>query len=170
MIRLAYPNQLFYEAVEGFCSLSPEEIPETVDKKQAMQVQEKLRKFFVVLDHFREILPYTAIHDLLAEIIDKTGYGLFISAMPGGAQRQANVEMLVEKARAFEGTSYKGLFNFVRYIEQLKKYDVDYGEASIIDEQDDTVRIMSIHKSKGLEFPIVFVAGTGKQFNTKEVL
>ncbi len=58
--------------------------------------------------------------------------------------------MLVEKARAFEGTSYKGLFNFVRYIEQLKKYDVDYGEASIIDEQDDTVRIMSIHKSKGL--------------------
>ena len=169
VIRLAYPNQLFYEAVEGFCSLSPEEIPETVDKKQAIQVQEKLRKFFVVLDHFREILPYTAIHDLLAEIIDKTGYGLFISAMPGGAQRQANVEMLVEKARAFEGTSYKGLFNFVRYIEQLKKYDVDYGEASIIDEQDDTVRIMSIHKSKGLEFPIVFVAGTGKQFNTQDL-
>ena len=121
------------------------------------------------MDHFREILPYTAIHDLLAEIIDKTGYGLFISAMPGGAQRQANVEMLVEKARAFEGTSYKGLFNFVRYIEQLKKYDVDYGEASIIDEQDDTVRIMSIHKSKGLEFPIVFVAGTGKQFNTQDL-
>lgn len=89
--------------------------------------------------------------------------------MPGGAQRQANVEMLVEKARAFEGTSYKGLFNFVRYIEQLKKYDVDYGEASIIDEQDDTVRIMSIHKSKGLEFPIVFVAGTGKQFNTQDL-
>ena len=169
VIRLAYPNQLFYEAVEGFCSLSSEEIPETVDKKQAIQVQEKLRKFFVVLDHFREILPYTAIHDLLAEIIDKTGYGLFISAMPGGAQRQANVEMLVEKARAFEGTSYKGLFNFVRYIEQLKKYDVDYGEASIIDEQDDTVRIMSIHKSKGLEFPIVFVAGTGKQFNTQDL-
>ncbi len=81
----------------------------------------KIEKFFEVLDRFREILPYTAIHDLLAKIIDKTGYGLFISAMPGGAQRQANVEMLVEKARAFEGTSYKGLFNFVRYIEQLKK-------------------------------------------------
>ena len=81
VIRLAYPNQLFYEAVEGFCSLSSEEIPETVDKKQAIQVQEKLRKFFVVLDHFREILPYTAIHDLLAEIIDKTGYGLFISCL-----------------------------------------------------------------------------------------
>lgn len=82
--------------------------------------------------------------------------------MPGGEQRIANVEMLIEKACAFEGTSYKGLFNFVRYIEQLKKYNVDYGEAGIMDEQADTVRLMSIHKSKGLEFPIVFVAGMGK--------
>ena len=80
-----------------------------------------------------------------------------------------NVEMLMEKACAFEGTSYKGLFNFVRYIEQLKKYNVDYGEAGIMDEQADTVRLMSIHKSKGLEFPIVFVAGTGKKFNVTDL-
>ena len=77
--------------------------------------------------------------------------------------------MLIEKACSFEGTSYKGLFNFVRYIEQLKKYDVDYGEANIIDEQADTVRIMTIHKSKGLEFPIVFVVGMGKRFNMQDV-
>ena len=89
--------------------------------------------------------------------------------MPGGAQRKANLEMLIEKACSFEGTSYKGLFNFVRYIEQLKKYDVDYGEANIIDEQADTVRIMTIHKSKGLEFPIVFVVGMGKRFNMQDV-
>lgn len=76
--------------------------------------------------------------------------------------------MLIEKACAFEGTSYKGLFNFVRYIEQLKKYNVDYGEAGIMDEQADTVRLMSIHKSKGLEFPIVFVAGMGKSFNMQD--
>lgn len=88
--------------------------------------------------------------------------------MPGGEQRIANVEMLIEKACAFEGTSYKGLFNFVRYIEQLKKYNVDYGEAGIMDEQADTVRLMSIHKSKGLEFPIVFVAGMGKSFNMQD--
>ena len=74
------------------------------------------------------MLPYTAMHDLLWEIIEKTGYGMCISAMPGGAQRMANVQMLVAKAAAYEGTSYKGLFNFVRYIEQLKKYNVDYGE------------------------------------------
>ena len=116
-----------------------------------------------------EMVPYTAIHELLWRIIEDTGYGLYIASMPGGAQREANVEMLVEKASAFEGTSYKGLFNFVRYIEQLKKYDVDYGEANIADEQSDTVRIMTIHKSKGLEFPIVFVCGMGKQFNTQDV-
>ena len=74
----------------------------------------------------------------------------------------------MERAASFEGTSYKGLFNFVRYIEQLKKYDVDYGEAGILDEQSDTVRIMSIHKSKGLEFPVVFTEGMGKQFNTQD--
>ena len=77
--------------------------------------------------------------------------------------------MLIERAAAFEGTSYKGLFNFIRYIEQLKKYDVDYGEAGVTDEQADTVRIMSIHKSKGLEFPIVFAAGLGKQFNMQDL-
>ena len=68
----------------------------------------------------------------------------------------------------FESTSYKGLFNFVRYIEQLRKYDVDYGEASLSDEQSDTVRIMSIHKSKGLEFPVVIAAGMGKRFNQQD--
>lgn len=132
------------------------------------KIRQKLQQFWKKTQEFRRRIPFTAIHDLLTEIIEETGYGTYISAMPGGAQRAANVEMLVEKAAAFEGTSYKGLFNFVRYIEQLKKYDVDYGEASIQDEQADTVRIMSIHKSKGLEFPIVFVAGMGKQFNMSD--
>lgn len=78
--------------------------------------------------------------------------GLLLLRCREESSRIANVEMLMEKACAFEGTSYKGLFNFVRYIEQLKKYNVDYGEAGIMDEQADTVRLMSIHKSKGLEF------------------
>ncbi len=74
---------------------------------------------------------------------------MYISAMPAVRRERQTFEMLIEKACSFEGTSYKGLFNFVRYIEQLKKkYDVDYGEANIIDEQADTVRIMTIHKSK----------------------
>ncbi len=155
-IRIAYPNLPFYEAASSYAG----------EKKDALGM--KLSGFFDQAAYFRVRVPFTPIHDLLAQIIESTGYGVYITAMPGGAQRIANIEMLVERAAAFEGTSYKGLFNFVRYIEQLKKYDVDYGEAGLMDEQSDTVRIMSIHKSKGLEFPIVFAAGLGKQFNTQD--
>ncbi len=161
-IRLAFPELPFYEAYVRYAEA--EDLPGEEGK-----TREKLESFYGQMAYFRRKVPYTPIHELLAEIIDRTGYGTYISAMPGGAQRQANVEMLVEKAAAFEGTSYKGLFNFIRYIEQLRKYDVDYGEAGILDEQADTVRIMSIHKSKGLEFPIVFAAGMGKAFNMQDV-
>jgi len=128
----------------------------------------RLRAFTDTYEHFRKRVPYTAIHTLLWQILDETGYRNYASALPGGEQRAANLDMLVEKAVTFEGTSYKGLFNFVRYIEQLQKYDVDYGEASLMDEQMDVVSLMSIHKSKGLEFPIVFVVGMGKQFNMQD--
>lgn len=128
----------------------------------------KLQAFFLQYEAFRKKVPYTAIHTLLWDIIDETGYGNYIAALPGGEQRAANLEMLIEKAISFESTSYKGLFHFVRYIEQLHKYDVDYGEANVIEESTDVVRLMSIHKSKGLEFPIVFVAGMDKQFNMQD--
>ena len=155
-IRIAYPDGTFYEAAASYA------------REKDDRAAKRLRSCFDQMAEFRRRVPYTPIHDLLAQIIELTGYGLYITAVPGGAQRMANVEMLTERAAAFEGTSYKGLFNFVRYIEQLKKYDVDYGEAGIMDEQADTVRIMSIHKSKGLEFPVVFVAGMGRQFNTRD--
>ena len=160
-IRSTYPELFFYEAVHAYASDD--------EKEKEPILQQKLKNFLCRVSEFRDMLPYTAMHDLLWEIIEKTGYGMCISAMPCGAQRMANVQMLVAKAAAYEGTSYKGLFNFVRYIEQLKKYNVDYGEANLADEQADTVRIMSIHKSKGLEFPIVIVAGMGKLFNTQDV-
>ena len=87
--------------------------------------------------------------------------------MPAGETRKANLDMLAEKAAAYASTSYRGLFHFVRYIEKLKKYDTDFGEASLGDESN-SVRIMSIHKSKGLEFPVVFLAGMGKKFNKQD--
>lgn len=158
-IRLAAKEGFFYEAAERLARAEEEE----------NDLTNKLRIFYRQLMRFREMVPYTAIHELLQKIIEETGYGLYVAAMPGGERRSANVEMLVEKAAAFEGTSYKGLFNFIRYIEQLQKYDVDYGEANVADELENTVRIMSIHKSKGLEFPIVFVAGLGKRFNTTDL-
>lgn len=158
-IRSAFPEQPFYEAVKEYAFV----------ENGNVELQKMLQAFLDTLEHFRETVPYTPIHELLWNIIEETGYGIYVSSMPAGEQRKANLEMLVEKAAAFEGTSYKGLFNFVRYIEQLQKYDVDYGEANIADEQFNTVRIMTIHKSKGLEFPIVFVAGMGRRFSTQDV-
>lgn len=158
-IRNAFPGIPFYEAVSQYAQ----------GENCKGELQEALQEILVTIEDFRRMVPYVAIHDLLRHIIEETGFGIYIAAMPGGAQRMANVDMLVEKAAVFGDTSYKGLFNFVRYIEQLKKYNVDYGEVNIRDEQSDTVRILTIHKSKGLEFPIVFVCGLGKQFNTQDV-
>lgn len=129
---------------------------------------EKLKDFYRMLEDFRRRVPYTAMHELLWYILERTGYADYAAAMPGGEQRRANLEMLAEKALAYESTSYRGLFNFNRYMEQLQKYDVDYGEASILGEEENTVRILSIHKSKGLEFPIVFVSGMNKAFNQQD--
>lgn len=159
VIRSASPKKPFFEAVIEY--LSPKEDEEQTDSV----IAEKLQHFFATLNHYQRIVPYTPMHELLWKILTETGYGDYVYALPGGEQRRANLEMLMEKARSYESTSYKGLFHFVRYIEQLQKYNVDYGEANMEDEQSDTVRIMTIHKSKGLEFPVVFVAGLGKRFN-----
>ena len=131
------------------------------EEEKDSRLRQKLRTFQKQYESYREILSYTSIYDLMWKLLYETGYRDYVGAMPGGRQRQANLDMLLEKALAFEKTSYKGLFHFVRYIRQLKKYDVDYGEANIADEQADTVRLMRIHKSKGLEFPVVFVSGLG---------
>ena len=128
----------------------------------------RLGAFMDFYSALRRRVPYSAVSDLLLEILDATGFMDLISTMPGGAQRRANVQMLVSKARDFENTSYHGLFHFIRYIEQLKKYHVDFGEAAILEAGSDTVHIMSIHKSKGLEFPVVIVSGLGKQFNRQD--
>lgn len=184
LIKSAYPNLRFYECCEQ-CAMRtaqaeplPHPVEERVEERPVEEealhpiperVTKKLGAFYRLLESFRERVPYTAIHELLWEILRETGYGDCAAAMPGGAQRLANLDMLVEKALDFEKTSYRGLFHFIRYIEQLQKYDVDFGEASLLGENEDAVRIMSIHKSKGLEFPIVFVSGMGKSFNKQDV-
>ena len=131
-------------------------------------LKEKIADFLTILEHYRQMSVYTPIHKLLEALIYTTGYFQYVTAKPGGEQRRANVEMLLSKAVAFEQTSFYGVFHFLRYIEQLSKYEVDYGEADILDENADVVRIMSIHKSKGLEFPVCFVAGLSKKFNMQD--
>lgn len=134
-------------------------------EKLNTETRSKLQSFAKTYGELRKMSRYLPIHELLYQIFSKTGYLNYVTALPAGTQRRANVEMLMEKAIAFESTSYRGLFHFIRYIEKLQKYDVDFGEAEIVSENEEAVRIMSIHKSKGLEFPICFVAGLGKRFN-----
>lgn len=153
-IRCAYPQGPFYQAAMDYAR----------ERKDP-----KLCAFFAQVHAFRKQVPYTAIHELLETIVSVTGYRDYVLALPGGVQRRANLDMLIEKAKAYESTSYKGLFHFLRYVEQLRKYQVDYGEANTSDEMGDAVRLMSIHKSKGLEFPVVIVAGMGKRFNTQDI-
>ncbi len=141
----------------------PDEIRQSVSEE--MIPIEKCRCLWERIQAYREKVFYLPIHLLLRELFEETGYVMSTSVCPAGEQRKANVLMLLEKAEAYEKSSYQGLFHFIRYMEQLQKYEVDYGEASTQNEEADVVRIMSIHKSKGLEFPICFVCGLGKQFN-----
>ena len=132
------------------------------------EIGRKLQKLSGLLAHFRQLSAILPIHQLLEQIYQETGYYAWVSAMPSGETRQANLDLLIEKAAAYESTSYQGLFHFIRYIEKLKKVDTDFGEAAMAGGEERTVRIMSIHKSKGLEFPIVILAGMGKKFNKKD--
>lgn len=157
-LKNTYPELPLYEQAEAYVR----------EEKENTVLLEKLRRFFAGLEDVRERAPYTPIHQLILYVLDKSGYQDYVCAMPAGEQRKANLNMLVEKAMEYEKTSYRGLFNFVRYVETLQKYEVDFGEVSLSGGSQ-AVQIMSIHKSKGLEFPIVFVAGMGKKFNLQDV-
>lgn len=142
------------------------------DTAGAEQIDEALRvkitDFLDKISAYREMSVYLSVHELLQVILRETGYLHYVAARPEGSRRRANVEMLLVKAADYEKTSYFGLYHFLRYMEQMEKYEVDYGEAAMQDENADVVRIMSIHKSKGLEFPICFVSGLGAAFRKKE--
>lgn len=159
MIRIGCRTGCFYDCVTAY-----------VQDGEDLNLREKLRQFLDAFAALRQKTVYLSIYELLCLLTEETGYGDYIAAMPGGRQRKANLQMLKEMAQNFEKTSYKGLFHFVRYVGQLQKYEVDYGEASLSDESASVVRMMSIHKSKGLEFPIVIVAGMGKQFNRQDTV
>lgn len=137
-------------------------------EKKTGCIAEKVQGFLEQLQRMRRMAAYTPIHDLIRTVIRETGYADYILAMPSGQKRKLNLDMLIEKAYRYEATSYRGLFQFLRYIEKLNKYEVDYGEASAAGENENAVRIMSIHKSKGLEFPIVFLAGLGRRLNQQD--
>ena len=175
-IKSAYPDVKFHEACRKYAEKKKKENVKKQDAKGKdaectieVQIQEKLQTFFHNLRTYREHAEFLPIHELIEELLRITGYGDYLAAEPAGAQREANVRMLIERAIAFEKTSYRGLFHFVRYMEQLQSYKEDFGEAGILGENENAVRIMTIHKSKGLEFPVVIVAGLGKSFNRQDI-
>lgn len=140
----------------------------TLEQQEYGMLREKTEAFLQKIAEYRRCTVYMPVRELLTKLITDFDYLSYVTALPAGGKRRANVEMLLTRASDFEKTSYFGLFHFIRYMEQLEKYDVDYGEAELLDENANVVRIMSIHKSKGLEFPITFVAGLGKRFNMQE--
>lgn len=125
----------------------------------------RLRSFLDFMSGWREKAEILPIHELLTELVHATGFLTYVTALPAGAQRRANVEELIVIAKNFEQTAYSGVFAFLRYIDEMHQYEVDQGEAGTLDSNADVVRIMTIHKSKGLEFPVCFVAGLSSKYS-----
>ncbi|MCB2306799.1 helicase-exonuclease AddAB subunit AddA [Clostridium estertheticum] len=185
-IRIGQREVSFYEAMVNFIdfkdALSEDKEDQSGDKKveigdkncdledkQLDSVYKKLKRFLKKLEHFRDICTYMPIDEFIWYLYTDTGYYGYIGAMPGGPQRQANLKVLFQRARQYEETSYKGLFNFINFINKLKVSSGDMGSAKTLGENENVVRIMSIHKSKGLEFPVVFLSGMGKNFNLMDI-
>lgn len=131
-------------------------------------ISEKLRKFISMIEDYAFLEKLQKLDEFIWQLMSDTGYYGYISAMPGGEVRQQNLNALIEKAAQFQQSSAKGLFNFLRYVDKLLKDKGDTLEPKALTEMDNVVRIMSIHKSKGLEFPVVFVCGLAKQFNKQD--
>ncbi len=143
----------YYRALEFYAENADDE---ALKKKAAF--------FIAELTKFRDMADVMPVHLLLNEIYIKTGFYEYASAMPLGETRQKNLDILMKKAEDYAGTGYQGLFNFVRYIETLKKYDTDYGEAPSAAGNKDVVNITTIHGSKGLEYPVVILARAAESF------
>ncbi len=132
-------------------------------------LKQKIEEFFTKLEKWKKEEQYMPLDELIWQIYLDTGYYQYVGLLPNGAMRQANLKTLFEKAKQYEIASYKGLFHFVHFIEKLKKQNGDLASSKLIGENEDVVRIMSIHKSKGLEFPVVFLCNSQKKFNMQDL-
>ncbi|HEX7056935.1 MAG TPA: helicase-exonuclease AddAB subunit AddA [Bacilli bacterium] len=161
-IRLADKRAAFYDAVTAFLQADD---GNDAENGESTKLRETLRSFMRLLDGWRDAARQGALSELIWDIYAKTGYFDLVGAYPGGRQRQANLRALYDRARQYEETSSRGLFRFLRFIARLTESGGDLGTARALGEQDNVVRVMTIHASKGLEFPVVFVAGLGAKFN-----
>ncbi len=158
-IRIEHRDKTFYEAMCKYVNI------ENVDE----ELKNKIQVFFDKIQEFRRYKEYMPLNEFIWKIYLDTGYYNYVSLMPNGNLRVANLKILFEKAKQYEKTSFKGLYNFISFIDKLKLSNKDMSGAKLIGENEDVVRIMSIHKSKGLEFPVVFLSGTGKKLNIQDL-
>lgn len=164
-IRLADRSASYFEAMKLFAG----NLADSSEKNGSSETRNKTGKFLQKLQAWRDIAQFTPTDELVWKLLTDTGYYSYAGILPGGPERQGNLRMLFERARQYEETSYKGLFNFINFINKLRSGGGDMGSAKILGENDNVVRIMSIHKSKGLEFPVVIVSGCGRKFNLSDL-
>ena len=145
-----------------------EEITNRIENNKEFALAKKSYDFLKMIEEFRNLEKTVPLDQLIWTIYAKTGYYYYVRLMPNGKLRQANLRKLFEKAKDYEKISLKGLFNFITFIEKIVGNN-NLQEAKIINENDDVVRIMSIHKSKGLEFPVVFLCNVGRKFNEQDM-
>ncbi|PRR81572.1 helicase-exonuclease AddAB subunit AddA [Clostridium vincentii] len=157
-VRLLNKDNYFFENIELIA----------LNKEDSI-LKGKCNSFLENLKLWRERAIFTPIDEFIWYLYTDTAYYGYVGAMPNGILRQANLRILFQRAKQYEETSFKGLFNFINFINKLRKSSGDMGSAKILGENEDVVRIMSIHKSKGLEFPVVFLSGAGKQFNLMDL-
>ncbi|EPZ39453.1 ATP-dependent exonuclease V subunit beta [Anoxybacillus ayderensis] len=158
-IRLAKKDGAFYEALRAFV-----EHPQDDEA-----LGEKMKRWLTKLSEWRTAARQKPLADLIWQLYRETNFYDYVGGMPGGKQRQANLRALYDRAKQYEQTSFRGIFRFLRFIERLKEREDDFGAARSLTEQEDVVRMMTIHKSKGLEFPVVFLAGAAKSFNMQDL-
>lgn len=168
-IRIAYPKMSYYEAAMRYAGVW-KSVGDTAEADPLAlpdaEIVKKLAGFFEFYEKYREKAAYLSVKELIDEIVTVSGFETALLTKTNGEQRLLNLEMLKEKAGAYEKINYKGIYNFMRYIKQLRKYNVDYGQPE--NAAEDAVQLMTIHKSKGLEFPVCFVSGMNKQINMSD--
>lgn len=191
-LRLLLPEGDFYEAltlavwagndgaltsentseIRQILNLYEESLPQRLEAAQivlnsAADLKDKVTEFWLQLHTWRTRSRRISLADLLWSLYEETGYLAYVGTLPSGAQRQANLRILYDRARRFEATRYRGLFRFLRFLDRFRSQGKDMGNARILGETENVVRLLTIHASKGLEFPVVFVVGLGRTFNTQ---
>lgn len=161
-IRIQQKRGSYYEALITFMNKAPD----TIEERNLVK---RMQLFYEMLQTWRTSAREGALSELIWQIYQDTHFFDFVGGMPGGKQRQANLRALYDRARQYESTSFRGLFRFLRFIERMQDRGEDLGAARALGEQEDVIRLMTIHSSKGLEFPVVFVAGLSRQFNMMDL-